>query len=102
MTVNRLSCNNEAVFHRNSVHQSIIESGINRLRNDDAKGLLQGAAVDIFVGNTVHQCIIKSGIRGSQSFIAQSEESGVVRQRFASDVAKMLRQQGHAPNMKLI
>ena len=101
----RLSSNNEAIFHRNVVHKSIIESGVDKSTNGDVKvleGLLHGATVDVFVGNSVHQCIIKSGIEGPQSFIAQSESSGVVRQRFASDVAKMLRQQGLVPNMRLV
>ena len=103
--VGRLSCNNKSIFHRNSVHRSIIESGVDRSTNGDVKvlgDLLHGAVVDVFVGNTVHQCIIKSGIGGPRQFIAQSENSGVVRQRFASDVAKILRQQGHVPNMRLV
>jgi len=101
----RMSCNHESVFCRNSVCQVIIESDkakSTQVKSSVTKGMLHGAIVDVFVGNTVHQCIIRSSIGGPRPFIAQSESSGIVRQRFTANTAKMLRQQGSVPNMTLV
>ncbi|XLQ20196.1 MAG: hypothetical protein ACKUBY_00255 [Candidatus Moraniibacteriota bacterium] len=93
----RLSCNQESIFHRNSVHQSIVGSGIDKATPKDS--LLHGAEVDVFIGGSIHQCIIESGIGGSRPFCARSVQSGIIRQQFTAETAKELRLKGSVPNM---
>ena len=100
MTTTRLSCNHESIFHRNSVHKNILESGIDKSMPKNS--LLQGAEVFVFVGDSIHQCIIESGIGGPRPFCARSVQSGIVHQQFTAETARLLRLEGVAPNMKII
>lgn len=86
MTI-RLSCNHESIFHRRVYkNSSVVESGIDKSKNS----LLHGAIVDVFVGDIVHQCIVISGMGGPRPFWARSVQSGIVRQRFTANVAKVV------------
>lgn len=64
--------------------------------------MLNGREVDVCIGESEHCCVIVSGYDGKYPFRAQSMRSGYVYQKFTPATAKILRETGSAPNMKLV